>query len=325
MGYKKTCFNCRKLFNRPIDFGTDQVYPCPDCSNHMVLMNHKFRPPKKDNESAWQIIEFLSSHGFIFQPIFETPNGGAYVSYPTTKRDADDFVIRYREQSIKWNEQVNNKIEKTSIQSAEQISQLLTTYSRVYLNLSEVGYNKKYFYELVEELENCSVQEVRPIQFISIERDIHVSELNLQKDSLIDAIMTYCHLRTTVYKMFVEHLGLNKATSFSEIIESMEVKGQRPRGKFRNWNFWQHGGDIEFENRKTNEHLSVLMQNKRALNSDSLYKFIHERKEYEQLVKVIAGKQNNLERMINLLVIDGRLIDIDNELRMKIITLEEVE
>jgi len=264
MGYKKTCFNCRKSFNRPIDFGTDQVYPCPDCSNHMVLMNHKFRPPKKDNASAWQIIEFLSSHGFIFQSIFETPNGGAYVSYPTTKRDADDFVLRYREQSTKWNEKINNQIEKTSTQTTEQINQLLKTYSRVYLNLSEIGYDKKYFYGLVSDLQDCSVQEVRPIQFISIERDIHVSEFNLQKDTLIEAILIYINLRNKVYKMFTEYLGVKQDSSFSEIIKCMESKGQRPRGKFENWKFWQHGGDIEFENRKTNEHLNILMQNKKA-------------------------------------------------------------
>lgn len=99
MGYKKTCFNCNKSFNRPIDFGTERKYTCPDCGEPMILMTHKFRPPNRNSSKDWQLIEFLANNGFIFQSIFETPSGGTYIKYPTSLRDAKEFVVKYKEQS----------------------------------------------------------------------------------------------------------------------------------------------------------------------------------------------------------------------------------
>jgi len=322
MGYKKTCFKCRKSFNRQIDFGSEQKYPCPDCGDPMTLMTYRFRPPKKEDLKSWEISEFLSKHGFIYQSIFETPSGGTYIKYPKTKRDAKDFVIRYREQSTTW-KTIKNDIGKTEKLEPSEIRKLLKSYEQVQLDLSETGYKKEYFYKLVEELDNCSVQEVRPIQFISIESDIDSSEFGLQKEKLLKVIGKYNKQRESVFEVFIKHLDLKSKSTFGEIVEAMKIKNQYPKGKVGNWNFWQHGSDIEFENKKTDEHLNMYIGNKSALNPDSLYSFIHSQTDFQGLTKVLAGKLKYLIRMLDILVIEKRLVDIDNELRMKILTVNQ--
>ncbi len=322
MGYKKTCFKCRKSFNRPIDFGSGREYPCPQCSKPMTLMTHRFRPPKKDDTKSWEVAEFLSEHGFIYQSIFETPSGGTHINYPTTKRAAKDFVIRYKEQSTNWPTS-RTSICKTEKLQPQEIAKLLQSFEQILLDLSESGYEKKYFYKLVKELSNCLVQEVRPIQYISIERDVDSSEYNLYKEEMLQLIENYNNQRKTVFKTFLEYLELNQSSSFSEITKAMKTKGQYPKGKFDSWRFWQHGSDIEFRNSRTDEHINILMANKDSLNPDSLFTYIHSQSNLEGLTKVIAGKLKNLIRMLDLLVLDNRLIDIDNTLRMKIIQVNE--
>ena len=46
-------------------------------------------------------------------------------------------------------------------------------------------------------------------------------------------------------------------------------------------------------------------------------------KKYERLVNTISHKQARLTKLMDLLVIDGSLIDVPNEMRMKIIILKE--
>lgn len=71
----------------------------------MRLLNQRFRPPKKLDNKAWQLVEFLIESGFPFQHIyqvgkneyFKTPSNN-YIPYPQTLRDAREFVERYGNQ-----------------------------------------------------------------------------------------------------------------------------------------------------------------------------------------------------------------------------------
>ena len=108
MGYKKICLECKLTFNRPIDFGSGQTYPCPECAKPMTLLPHRFRPPKKTNDKKWETVKFLIEHGFCYQHIYkniETKNGIVinenYVDYPENLKDAKEFIEKYKEQALK--------------------------------------------------------------------------------------------------------------------------------------------------------------------------------------------------------------------------------
>lgn len=104
MGYKLTCFKCRKAFNLNSDATVrqNQSEKCPECGEAAVILSHRFRPPRRQSISRWKVVEFLYEKGFIYEHIFE--NGDAleikgYVEYPTTMEEAKEFVCLYANQS----------------------------------------------------------------------------------------------------------------------------------------------------------------------------------------------------------------------------------
>ncbi len=108
MGYKSVCIECRKSLNRPLDMGSDRLYPCPECGKPMILLPHRFRPPKKSEDKKWETVKYLIDNGFYFQHIYEiveTKNGVVsyqnFVAYPDNIRDAKEFVEKFKEQAMK--------------------------------------------------------------------------------------------------------------------------------------------------------------------------------------------------------------------------------
>ncbi|MBE7177322.1 MAG: hypothetical protein INR69_13005 [Mucilaginibacter polytrichastri] len=111
MGHKKLCLDCKLSLNRDFDPGSGLKYPCPNCGKTMLLLPHRFRPPKKNDEKGWNLVQFLIENGFRYQHIFE--NGIElrehynrkikYVQYPDNIRDAKEFIEKYKSQAIKSN------------------------------------------------------------------------------------------------------------------------------------------------------------------------------------------------------------------------------
>jgi predicted RNA-binding Zn-ribbon protein involved in translation (DUF1610 family) len=108
MGHKKICLGCRLSFNRPFDSGSEKKHYCPECGNPMILLAHRFRPPKKSEDKKWETVKFLIENGFYFQHINEIGesengliNSQNYVKYPDNLRDAKEFVQHYQAQAIK--------------------------------------------------------------------------------------------------------------------------------------------------------------------------------------------------------------------------------
>lgn len=114
MGYKKVCLDCRVSFNRKIDFGSDLKYLCPNCGKEMILLPHRFRPPKTTDVKSWEVVKFLIKNGFEYQHIYENIETKAtgikvyknYVKYPENLNDAKEFVERYHEQTLKTNNDI---------------------------------------------------------------------------------------------------------------------------------------------------------------------------------------------------------------------------
>jgi len=106
MGHKKVCVECRVTLNRPFDIGSDLTYACPECGKVMILLPHRFRPPRKSDDKKWEVVKFLINNGFYYQHIYEIVETKSritsrqnYVAYPENIRDAKEFVELYKHQA----------------------------------------------------------------------------------------------------------------------------------------------------------------------------------------------------------------------------------
>lgn len=62
--FSYACFTCRKSFKQPLrneglPVPTQQLrqisdHKCPECGDNLWNMGRKFKPPRKDDEAAWQ-------------------------------------------------------------------------------------------------------------------------------------------------------------------------------------------------------------------------------------------------------------------------------
>lgn len=76
--------DCKLTLNREFDDGSKNLkYPCPNCQKEMILLPHRFRPPKKSDVQKWKAVEYLLSQGFRYQHVSEV--------VPENLRDAKEF------------------------------------------------------------------------------------------------------------------------------------------------------------------------------------------------------------------------------------------
>ena len=105
MGHKKVCLECRVTLRRDFESGSGLGYPCPECGKPMILLPHRFRPPKKSDDKSWEAVKFLIENGFYYQHIYEVNETlehinrlEKYVEYPENLREAKEFVEKYKNQ-----------------------------------------------------------------------------------------------------------------------------------------------------------------------------------------------------------------------------------
>jgi DNA-directed RNA polymerase subunit RPC12/RpoP len=109
--FPNLCFVCRKSFKKP---RSEEARVCPECGRKLVEVGRKFSAPKSTDKPQWKKVQFLVEHGFIFQSVYEQREDKGYykVSYPKTLKEAQEFVIKYKEQAVKF--PLNNSLQRTS-------------------------------------------------------------------------------------------------------------------------------------------------------------------------------------------------------------------
>lgn len=96
MGHKKVCFSCRKAFSLYEYEPANVNLTCPECGLQTIVINHKFRPPRRDDLKQWQLSKFLVDHGFLFHHVYKDYR---VIAYPTNMEDAKKFVIENKLQT----------------------------------------------------------------------------------------------------------------------------------------------------------------------------------------------------------------------------------
>jgi len=99
MGSKKVCLSCRFSLSREITLDSKRVFLCPQCRKPMKLLPHRFRPPRKTDLKAWELVGFLIQNGFPYQHIYQIGSTelvkskyNNYTPYPKNLRDAKEFI-----------------------------------------------------------------------------------------------------------------------------------------------------------------------------------------------------------------------------------------
>lgn len=92
---KFACFNCRKVFNKPIGkieadvlagrrSWTPPDYDCAECGTRLLFTGAEFRPPSREARDQWTKAELLIRSGFLFHK-----DAGPY---PGTLSEARVFI-----------------------------------------------------------------------------------------------------------------------------------------------------------------------------------------------------------------------------------------
>ena len=96
-----TCFKCRSTYKRPFDDGVF-IRKCPTCGDSALLMDIRFRPPKKSDNKQWKKVIFLVENGFNFQKVYRKEGPVWYRErYPDNIEQAREFVLKYQDQAFK--------------------------------------------------------------------------------------------------------------------------------------------------------------------------------------------------------------------------------
>ena len=66
---------------------------CTKCLEDMILVNHKFRPPKKSDSSGWKLAKLLIDNGFRFDAVYSNYKR---MQYPKTLEEAEGFLKLYK-------------------------------------------------------------------------------------------------------------------------------------------------------------------------------------------------------------------------------------
>lgn len=90
MGYKNVCVNCHTAFSTGMDYNDVREAKCTRCDEQMILVNHKFKPPKKADADGWKLVRFLLDKGFRFDAAYD--ENYIRVQYPKTLEEAKEFV-----------------------------------------------------------------------------------------------------------------------------------------------------------------------------------------------------------------------------------------
>jgi len=93
MGYKNVCLNCKTAFSTGMDYDRIRSAKCTKCEEMMILVNHKFRPPKKSDSSGWKLAKLLIDNGFRFGAVYRDSKR---MQYPKTLEEAEDFLKFYK-------------------------------------------------------------------------------------------------------------------------------------------------------------------------------------------------------------------------------------
>lgn len=196
----------------------------------------------------------------------------------------------------------------TELLKIEQIKQKLLLDSELLIEYDFNAFDENYFNNLVIELPSFKVSEIRPLQKIWITKGIDTQILHKYLGQLAIYIIDYNQLRSKVFREFLSSLNIDKIEGeFYKLREKLQDLNAWPNGKFKNWKYWSHGGDIDFDNIKNESHFNIAMSNIRSIKYWSIYRYIKALNNENVETKFIVENKEEIPRMLDLLALQNKL------------------
>ncbi len=205
--------------------------------------------------------------------------------------------------------------------SKSNIRELLANEQKLILNCEDINYSKEEIYQLIKELPDLYIIEIRPIRTITIEQGTHSKDLLILKDQILMQIDDYNNTRREVFNSFMKNNGIKRGDGELGALKiKLQNEGFYPKGKFGNWKYWVHGTDMEFENEKDRSHFNISFGNYEHLNHWSLLKFI---KAFTNDRSLQAMTEKDMIKFLDLMIIESELEDKESNFPIKIITRKQ--
>lgn len=180
------------------------------------------------------------------------------------------------------------------------------------------SFDSNYFNELVKLLPEYSVQEIRAFQKIWIIEGTDTKQILPYLDEMLIQIKKYKILRETTFNQFLTHLKIEDIEgNFYKLRVKLQDANEWPKGVYKEWNYWSHGGDIEFDNETTGEHFNIRMANIRSLKFWSIYKFIIGTNGESEVGAFVSENKDVIRKMFDLFVLNNDMLEIRTELSEK--------
>lgn len=98
MGHKLVCLNCRESQNIDSDLTKCENLNkfCLNCCSKLILLPHRFRPPKKSDLKKWEVVRYLFENGFTYEHFYDDENQ-KYFKIPETLYEAKEFIEIYKQ------------------------------------------------------------------------------------------------------------------------------------------------------------------------------------------------------------------------------------
>lgn len=190
----------------------------------------------------------------------------------------------------------------------EQIKQELDTKGQLLIEYDFDAFDENYFNELVKELTDFKVSEIRPCQKIWITKGINTDILYTKLNQLVLHIISYNKIRTEVFNEFLSSLGIDKIEGeFYKLRIKLQSQNAWPKGEFKDWNYWSHGGDIEFDNTENGSHFNIRMSNINSIKPWSIHRYLKGITPKSEESKFIVEHKEEIPRMLDLLVLQNEL------------------
>jgi DNA-directed RNA polymerase subunit RPC12/RpoP len=94
MGFKNVCVTCRKAF-KTLEEIKNRKTVCPECAGEVILVSHRFKPPRKSDDKQWKLVAYMLDNGFRYEHTYDNNNGNILVPYPHTMEEAKEFVFKF--------------------------------------------------------------------------------------------------------------------------------------------------------------------------------------------------------------------------------------
>lgn len=196
----------------------------------------------------------------------------------------------------------------TELPTIEQIRQRLSFNSEMFIEYQIDAFDENYFNNLVKELPNFKVSEIRPYQKIMITKGINSQILHEYLDQLGIHIIEYDQMRTKIFNEFLLSLNIDKIEGeFYKLREKLQDLNTWPKGIFKNWKYWSHGGDIEFDNVENESHFNIAMSNITSIKYWSIHRYIKSINNKNKETNFIVKNMEEIPRMLDLLALENKI------------------